>query len=272
MSLIAIDLGGTRIKIGLVEEGNIIVDAIIEAAAHKALPGHLPLIKEQILSLLKEANVSDVTKIAVAFPGLVDTVQNKVISTSGKYEDAPSLNISEWAQHELGMTLKLENDARAACLGEWKWGAGKGSSDMVMFTLGTGVGSSVIMDEKIVRGKHFGAGVLGGHFIIDWTKDAPRCTCGSFGCVESIASTWRVEEVATKHPLFSESTLAQAAKIDYETVFNLAAKGDALAVELKETCLQAWSAGLINLIHAYDPEVIVIGGGIMNSKDIILQI
>src|SRR5207248_3128427 len=160
----------------------------------KGLSAHLPLITEQVTGLLNNSNEKEVTSIAIAFPGLVDTVQNKVVSTSGKYEDAPSLDLPGWAQKELGMNLKLENDARAACLGEWKWGAGKGSSDMLMFTLGTGIGSSAIINGKILRGKHFGAGVLGGHFIIDYTEDAPRCTCGGKGCVESIASTWRLKE------------------------------------------------------------------------------
>ena len=270
MQLVAVDLGGTRIKTGIIDAGVIIADSIINAAPEKGLAAHLPIIKEQISSLLDKTKISGITAIAMAFPGLVDTVQNKVIDTSGKYEDAPLVHLTEWAQQELGMRLKLENDARMACLGEWKWGAGKGSSDMVMFTLGTGIGSSVIMNGKIVRGKHFQAGVLGGHFIIDYTKDAPRCTCGNFGCAESIASTWRLKDAATKHSLFNKSALREAAKTDYAAVSHFAAKGDALAIELQEVCLQAWSAALINLIHSYDPEVVVIGGGIMHSKDIII--
>lgn len=270
MNVIAVDLGGTRIKTGIIKDGELQAFKIIEAVHGTGLAAYLPFIASDVINLCKETRAYDIAGFGLGFPGLVDTENNTIIATSKKYDDAPVLNLVEWAKDTFGLELKLENDARLACLGEWKYGAGKGSSDMVMCTLGTGVGSSAIINGRILRGKHFQAGVLGGHSIIDFQNSTDSCSCGKFGCVEATASTWRMKSLAENHPLFKESLLNQADKIDSALVFNLSIIGDELAIILKDHCLSAWAAGIVNLIHAYDPEVVVIGGGIMHSGNVLL--
>lgn len=270
MNLIGVDLGGTRIKIGLVADGHLLASSFIEAAPEKGLLLHLPVIKDHILQLVRQTDTNSVQSLGIAFPGLVDTDKNKVISSSGKYEDASYLDLPAWVRLELGMALKLENDARLACLGEWKYGAGKESQDMVMVTLGTGYGSSAIINGKVLRGRHFQAGILGGHFIIDFANKDRLCSCGNYGCVEAVASTWMIKEEARQNPLFEKSRLKEAGKIDLVTIFDLSKQGDELARLLQNHCLEAWGIGLVNLIHAYDPEVIVIGGGISNASETLI--
>ena len=268
MSIIAIDLGGTRIKTGIIADGAVGELSITEISINDGLSQYLPLLKERITYLQQYSDSID--GIAIAFPGLVDTNRNIVIGNSGKYNDACTLDLVGWAQREFGLGLLLENDARLACLGEWKYGAGQGFSDMVMCTLGTGVGSSAIIHNKILRGKHYQAGILGGHSIIDFNNMEDKCSCGNYGCVEATASTWMMGKLAKRHPLFSESKLCRLPVIDLQAIFRESLAGDELAVFLRDHCMKAWGIGLINLIHAYDPEVVVIGGGIIHSKEIIL--
>lgn len=267
---IAIDLGGTRIKLGAVQNDTLLQSRMIEAQSGKGLAARLCAIKEEVLSLMDSADLSGVTSVGIAFPGLVDTHRNCVLGTNGKYSDAHSLDLQQWFATELGLNLKMENDARLACLGEWKYGAGRGSNNVVMCTLGTGIGSSAVIDGKILRGKHFQAGVLGGHFILDYQNSNAQCTCGNTGCLESVASTSMIAGKAKSHPLYRQSLLSAEPLVDLQSIFSCAQKGDRLANELKEHCLYAWSMGLVNLVHAYDPEVIVVGGGIANAQDTLI--
>lgn len=269
MSIIAIDMGGTRVKTGLVNNGKIEHFATASIDSSIGMHAYLPLIAERIATIKANAGAGILEGVAMSFPGIVDTVANKVICAGGKYEDASGLALAEWVGQQAGLPFKIENDARCACLGEWKYGAGKGCSNMVMSTLGTGVGSGAIVDGHLLTGKHFQAGILGGHSIIDYMEKDSKCSCGKYGCVESLASTWKVKRMATEHPLYKNSSLRKAETIDMKTIFELAGS-DELAGLLQKHCLEAWGAGLVNLVHAYDPEVVVVGGGIMHSKDVIV--
>ncbi|MEP7317329.1 MAG: ROK family protein [Panacibacter sp.] len=165
-------------------------------------------------------------------------------------------------------TLQLENDARAALIGEWQYGKGKGYNDLVLMTIGTGVGSSAVIEGKVLRGKHFQAGCLGGHFTINLNGE--KCNCGNYGCVEIEASTWNIERIAKANEMYEASLLAKESRIDFESIFRCAKVDDELSVMLRDQCVNVWSACAVNLIHAYDPEVLVIGGGVMASADFIV--
>lgn len=267
MNTIAIDMGGTRIKAGLLVNKQLAAWQILEANSSQGLESHLPLIDENIHQLTCNHHITSVDGIVMAFPGIVDPRLKKVISTSKKYEDAPGLNLSAYYAEKWKAAFFLENDARLACIGEWKYGAGRNFTDMVMCTLGTGFGSSAIVNGKILRGHHYQAGILGGHSIIDFSNHTHQCSCGKYGCVEAMASTWNMSELAKKHPGFKESKLAAAAKIDWPVINEYRKQGDAVSLLLYEHCLQVWSAGITNLIHAYDPQAVIVGGGIMHTAD-----
>ncbi|OAQ40343.1 hypothetical protein A5893_05160 [Pedobacter psychrophilus] len=269
MAIIAIDLGGTRIKTGVVKNGEVEHLFIKEIAPNKPLSTYIPFIKERVAYLKKELN-GEIKGLGIAFPGLVDTDKNSIIDTSGKYEDAPEFDLATWVKQELGLAVKIENDARLACLGEWQYGAGNKSPDMVMFMLGTGIGTSAIIDNKLLRGKHYQAGVLGGHFIMDYHNTKDVCSCGKYGCLESIASTWRVDQLAKAHHLYSKSNLTKLNKINIASIFSIENETDELAKHLREHCMYVWALGIVNLIHAYDPSVVVVGGGVMHSESVIM--
>jgi glucokinase len=189
----------------------------------------------------------------------------RVLAAYGKYEDAPHLDLPQWARDTLGLPLVMENDARMALLGEWKAGAGQGSNDLVMLTLGTGIGTAAIVEGTLVRGKHGQAGVLGGHLTVRY--GGRRCTCGNCGCAEAEASTIVLPQLASEHHDYSKSLLREATNIDYSTVLRLAGERDACAVALRAHTVKVWSAAIVNLIHSYDPERVIIGGGIMAGED-----
>jgi glucokinase len=267
---IGIDLGGTVIKLGLVQNHKIIEERMVDAHSQKGLKPNLEIIEAQINSLLQqyEIEASHLKGIGLAFPGLVDSRAKKILSTNKKYDDACHLDLGNWVQQKWRTSFFIDNDARMTAVGEWKFGAGKGCNNLVAVTIGTGIGSSAIIEGKLLRGKHFQAGVLGGHISLNYKGN--KCTCGNIGCAEAEASTWNISEKIKKDQMFSKSKLALEQNLDFEALFRVAKEKDTLALRIKDECLHIWSTAVINLIHAYDPEVVVLGGGILNSKEMIL--
>jgi glucokinase len=137
-----------------------------------------------------------------------------------------------------------------------------------MITLGTGIGGAAMIEGKLLRGKHAQAGCLGGH--LPAKVGGRSCTCGAIGCLEAEASGWSLPFLANEWTGFSASKLAGQDNIDFKLLFELAAAGDRVAVEVLDYCLKVWATGAVGLIHAYDPERIVIGGGVMRSAAVIL--
>ena len=206
--------------------------------------------------------------IGLAFPGLVDPINKKILSTNAKYDDGFTINLENWVKDHWNVDFFIDNDARITAVGEWKYGEGKDTDDLVVMTIGTGIGTSAIIEGKLLRGKHFQAGCLGGHLSIQYNGSV--CTCGNIGCLEAYASTWSIKKRIINSPGFLNSVLSSLQVLDFEALFIAAKQQDILALSLLNECYEAWSAGIINLIHAYDPEVVVIGGGVMNNRDTIL--
>ena len=267
---VGIDLGGTRVKLGLVCEGEIVVRRIIPADAAGGLAAFLPLLEKEIEDLLQVPGMSRpaLGGIGLAFAGIVDPVSRQILSTNRKYDDAMEVDIAGWVKRNWDVPFFVDNDARMACVGEWKYGAARDTQDMVMMTIGTGIGSSAVIGGKVLRGRHFQAGCLGGHISVRY--DGRPCNCGNIGCLEAYGSTWCLDEKVRSSGEFGGSLLSGAEGIDLAAVFDAAAKGDGLAERIREECLEVWSAGIVNLIHAYDPEVVVMGGGVMNRAAEIL--
>jgi glucokinase len=267
---VGIDLGGTRIKLGLLENDVIIEKEIFDAESVKGLQANLHRVETIIDGWLEKYQVtSTILKgIGLAFPGIVDPLSKKIISTNKKYDDGPHLHLEKWVTQKWNTTFYIENDARMTAIGEWIFGAGRGSNDVVVVTIGTGIGSSAVIEGRLLKGKHYQAGCLGGHFTVQYNGNT--CTCGNIGCVEAQASTWNISQMVKTDPEFSKSSLSKEAHIDFYKVFKASRENDALATRIKYECLNIWAAGVINLIHAYDPEIVVLGGGILNSKEEII--
>lgn len=269
MYCIAIDLGGTIIKIGLVGGEEILEFCSIPAKAG-SLAGNLLAMEAVINRLLSKWKIpkEELAGVGLAFPGMVNPKEKRVTSTNDKYDDACNIDLSQWVQSNWEVPFIIDNDARLALAGEWRMGAGKNCRNMVMMTIGTGIGTGVVLDGRIIKGTHYQAGSLGGHLIVDYR--GRRCTCGNIGCVEAMASSFFLPEIIRTHPKISNEYKARVASCDFRTLFGLMRQGETEATLLCKECMDVWAAAIINYIHAYDPEMIVIGGGIMRSADIIV--
>lgn len=263
---VGVDMGGTRIKIGFIHKGNILEGKIIPARAENSLERELEAIAQEINATLLEKSYK-IEGIGIAFPGIVDSSATKICSKYVKYPDAATVDLKEWASKLWGIPVVLENDVRAALFGEWCYGAGHGTNNLVMITLGTGVGSAVLINGQMIRGANHLAGNLGGHMTIN--LNGRQCNCGHIGCLESESSTWMLEDVINS-PRFGSSSLSNVEKVDFASIFEHATQGDSLALQIRDHSIHAWALGIINMVLAYDPERVVIGGGVMHSKDLII--
>jgi glucokinase len=267
---LAIDLGGTHATCGLVEDRRIVAHETLDTDRAKSLIAVLPKISDAFRRLVKGAGITmeDISGIAVGIACIVDSRSAQVLATHGKYDDARGVDLCRWSREEFGLPLRLENDARMALLGEYFAGAARGFSDVVMMTLGTGIGGATMIEGKLLRGKHFQAGCLGGHFPVLFA--GRRCTCGGIGCAEAEASGSSLSAVVNDWPQMASSALAKYSDIGFKELFFEAAAGDHIARSIRDRCLQIWAADAVALIHAYDPEILVIGGGVMESADVIV--
>jgi glucokinase len=271
MTVLACDLGATRIKMGLVREGRLLGYQAMESHSEHSLEARLPEVANRLRGLCREQGIElhQCDGISLSIPSIVDPVSGRALAEYGRFRDMPSLDLRQWAKSEFGLPLAIENDARMATIGEWRYGAGKGFDDLLMVTLGTGLGTSVIMGGQVLRGKHGQAGCLGGHLTVRY--GGRPCGCGNIGCAEAEASTKFLGELAEARPDFAFSSLAKEPTLDFEALFRLAAQGDACASSIRRHSLLVWSSLVVNLVHAYDPELVILGGGIMASAEVILE-
>lgn len=266
---IAIDLGGSHATIAIVRSAELLAFDQVALDSTQPLLPELDVFARVIRELLAklELHASQCQGIALGFCGLADARTGRVLSTNKKYEDAPSIDFSEWARRNFSLPFAIENDARMALLGERHVGAAKGYDDVVMVTLGTGIGGAAMIEGQLLHGKHAQAGCLGGH--LPARVGGRPCTCGAIGCLEAEASGWSLPLIAREWEGFEASALAKT-EINFRALFELADSGDRVAREVRDHCLLVWATGTVGLIHAYDPELLVFGGGVMRSGHVIL--
>ncbi len=269
-TVLACDLGATRVKLGLVRQGQVLAQHVLASESEQGMALRLPVIAESLRRLVSSQGIglTDCAGLSVSVPSLIDPDTGRIRSEFGRFRDMPNLDLRAWARSEFGLPCVLENDARMATIGEWRYGAGRGCNDLVMITLGTGLGTSVVLEGRILRGRHGQAGCLGGHLSVNY--GGRKCACGSIGCAESEASTKFLAALADSRADFATSPLAHEPVLDFAAVFRHAAAGDPCARAIRDHSLLVWSTLTVNLVHAYDPELVILGGGIMASKDVIV--
>ncbi len=266
---IAFDIGGTNVKLGVFSDNKLVDSKMFPALSNQNFSSSLDLFANEIEEILQNQNAEKkLAGIGFAFAGLVDTQRKTIIDTNDKYSDSNTIDIESWVYDNWKVPFFIDNDARMAAVGEWQFGGGNETNDLVMITLGTGIGSAAIINGKLLRGKHFQAGCLGGHFVIH--VDGKLCNCGNYGCAEAYASSWAINDRIKDDVTYNESILSKIENIGYKELFEAAQKNDFLASKIVEESIGIWSATIVNLIHAYDPEVVVMGGGILGSSDLIL--
>ncbi len=254
---IGVDVGGTNVKLGLVDsKGGIRARAGLKTKGYirrkdQLIDGIVGSV-EQILHKNK-INKKHISGVGLGVPGLVNFQKGTVASLTNipGWRNVPLRDI---LQKKLGVPVLVDNDVNVICLGEWRYGAGKGYKNMICITLGTGVGGGLILNNALYRGEGFAAGEIG-HIPIN--EQGPRCKCGGMGCFE--------------HYVGNQTLLARAAKIfknkdiQLPDVFHLASQGNALAIQFWQEAGTHIGNALVGLINLLNPRLIVIGGGVSNN-------
>ncbi len=280
MYRIGVDLGGTNIAIGIVDEQfNIIEKGSTPtpvAEGGEAIAHDIAALTKRLMDKVG-IKVDEVVSLGVAFPGASD-------DETGEATYAPNLNLRNFPllpllRAELGIeNMHIANDANAAAMGEAIAGAAKGSKSSVMITLGTGVGGGIIADGKIFAGFNFAAGELG-HMVIE--VDGVPCACGRRGCWEAYSSATALirmtkEKLAECEAEGRKTVMTELAaregKVSGRTAFDGKRAGDEAAAEVVSVYIKYLAAGLTNIINAFQPEILSIGGGISNEGDYLLDL
>ncbi|MDR3246446.1 MAG: ROK family protein [Prevotellaceae bacterium] len=270
MLTIGIDIGGTNIETGLVHDGKVVERKTIDAQARHGLKPQLKLIEATIFELLSKGGfeLAQLSGIGMSIPGIVDCEAKKVLVINDKFNDVIDMDLAQWAKSTFNLPLAMDNDARCALIGEWQYGSGQGCNNLVMVTLGTGLGTAALIEGRVLRGSHYIAGILGGHFIID--RNGLFCNCGNKGCAEAQSSTWNLSGIINKFDGAAEAEWTQGVMPGFKLIVEKALSGDTLAIAVLNHCMDIWTETIVNLIYAYDPEKVVMAGGIMKSAEIII--
>lgn len=266
---VGVDIGGTKIAAGVVDaRGDVVVRARRDTPP--AAEEIVPLVADTVRGLFADAGV-DRLPVGVGAAGIIDR--------DGVVRYAPNIR---WADYPLGAELagllgapvRVHNDANVAAWAEYRAGAGRAAvSDMVMLTVGTGVGGGVVVEDRLLLGAHGLAAELG-HIVV--LEGGPLCPCGNHGCLEALASGNAIgrtarDEVATGR-VPAESPLSRAAPgtVTGKTVTHAAEAGDDFAIGILDRAGFWLGIGIASLVNALDPEVVVVGGGAMVAGELLL--
>ncbi len=272
MMILGGDFGGTFTKLGLVEDGRVAASSVIPSPSKDGLLPWLPTLKENAKALCKTAGIEleAIGGMVWALPLIIDPGLRRATCSFGKFEDAKREDFCEQVEQIFGLPLRLENDARAAVIGEWQAGAGRGMRDLGMVTLGTGIGTSVISAGRPLRGRSGMAGNLGGLSVTH--LGAPAKNLLPPGRTEFYAASWTLLRRASAMADFTKSSLTGESRLDYPAVFRHADNGDSIACQLRDEALEAWGSVVLNLIQAHDLERVILGGGIVVAANGIVSV
>jgi len=274
--ILGIDLGGSKILTAVVNSRGEMLSS--DEGITPATEGREAVIQSIVESshrVLKQANVaiSEICAIGIGAAG-ISNPETGILFTSPHLPGWRDVSLRDIIQEKLGKKTFLTNDANAAALGEFYFGAARGARNFIYITLSTGIGGGIVIDGKIYSGAIGAAGEVG-HMTID--DDGPICNCGNRGCWETLASgtalareaRQRIKEGARTSIL--EYAEGDVEKVTAQVIHSAAEHGDSLARELIARTGYYVGVGLANLINIFNPELIVIGGGLSNIGDMLLK-
>lgn len=274
--VLAIDLGGTKIMAALVSaQGEIVTGERWPTPAEEGPEAVINRLFSALEAILNQNNLkpSQLEAISIACAGAIDLERGLVTSSPHLpgWQDVP---LKEIVQKKYGVDIFLLNDASAAALGEHRYGAGRGVNNLVLLTIGTGIGGGVIINGHLYQGVSGSAGEIG-HMTID--LHGPSCVCGNIGCLELLASGTAMAEAARRRLAQGErSSLVEmvAGKLEKITAKELdiaARNGDSLAEEVIREAGTYLGVGLANVVNIFNPEMVIIGGGVAKLGDLFLE-
>ena len=275
MYKIGIDLGGTNIAVGVVDDNyNIIGKGERKTNAPRAAELICDDIAAATFDAINAAKISidEVESIGIGAPGSINPKTGVIgFSNNLGFNNVP---IVELLEKRLNKKVYIDNDANAAALGEMVAGAGKGTENFVAITLGTGVGGGTIINGKMLLGSNFAGGEIG-HTVI--VHNGAQCTCGRKGCFEAYASaTGLIRQTKEKMLENKNSEMwnivdGDIDKVNGRTAFDALRKGDACGTEVVDTYCDYLACGITNIINVFQPDVLCIGGGVSKEGDNILK-
>ncbi|MDR0594226.1 MAG: ROK family protein [Bifidobacteriaceae bacterium] len=272
MVTLGVDFGGTRVKVGIASGGRIRGHTDFPVTGSAA---DLDFVGQAAHKLGAVA----IDRVAIAVPGVVGADGRGLVEAHGKYGWMLRADLHGWALRAFGADATVENDARAALLGE-AWLAGAAEANAAILVLGTGIGTAAIVGGRLLRGPDGTAGILGGHCTID--RAGGLCNCGNIGCAELYGGGWaladRLREWLAVQDGGSQVGEARAwwerrlgrGGLGFWDVTERHRTGDPAAKAVWGGALDAWGAVAVSLCHAYDPQVVYLAGGVVRSADLIL--
>ncbi|MBA2457909.1 MAG: ROK family protein [Gemmatimonadales bacterium] len=272
--VLGIDIGGTNLVVGSVAEDGSALHALgtepthSEAGAEDVLDRLVALAERTIAETRRSVPGAEILGVGVGAPGPLDTRSGIVLLTPNL--GWVNLPLRQIIHDRLGLTAALDNDANCAVLGEWWVGAARGCRNAIGLTIGTGIGGGIILDGRLYHGSSDVAGEIG-HTTID--TEGRRCKCGNYGCLEAYASGPNIAMRAREAlEAGAESRIPSRAggdleRITAQTVYDAAYDGDELALEVVNDTAKFLAVGVANLLNIFNPEVVVVCGGVTLAGD-----
>ena len=263
------DIGGTRLKSAIVRADGALEEPSLEDTASLAFPA----VFERLRRIADLRAGPDLRGIGVAAPGLVEE-RFGVRYLPGKVLGIEDFPLRESLERELAVPVRCVNDGQAATFAEWRFGAAAGFADVVGLTLGTGVGSGVVVGGRPLGGGHIGNGCVVGHFTIETA--GRLCLCGNRGCAETLVSAdavaGRLREALTRRvpSMHAERFASDPASVDFEAVVEGVRAADPVCIEIMADFQRDLGATIVTAIHAYNPSVVVLAGGPLQAADLFL--
>lgn len=267
---IGMDVGGTKIEGLLVDvdrNGEILSRRVVETPTTDA-----DEITRSIVAVARELmGGQDVGAVGLGAAGMVDLHGVMRFSPNVAWREFP---LAERVERGVGLPVLVDNDANVAAWGEYRFGAGRGSTNMLLVTVGTGIGGGIITGGKLLRGAHGFAGEIG-HVIVE--PNGPLCGCGNHGCWEQVAAGRAIDrlgrEAALEHPgsLMVELAGGDPAEVRGRDVTEAAFRGDQVAIGILAEVGRRLGEGIAGLVNILDPELVVVGGGAIAAGDLLLE-
>lgn len=276
LPVLAVDLGGTKILTAIVSDnGEMLARQYLLTRADEGPESVIDRLLSAIEHILSQGNIgsSGVGSISIASAGAID-VEKGVITLSPNLPAWRDVPLRDIVKERLGIDTFVLNDASAAALGEHRFGAGKGVNNLVFVTVSTGIGGGIIIDGRLYSGASGCAGEIG-HMTVD--VNGPGCSCGNVGCWETLASGGAIARDATRRISQGEqSSLTEMVKggtenITAEEVSLAARAGDNLALDVISRAAGYFGVGIVNLVNIFNPEMVIVGGGVAKMGDILLE-
>ena len=265
---LGIDIGGTAVKFGLVNGEGVIVSKISEYPV-KFDNYETPIIETVVKSakeFMSKNNKAffDINGIGVSATGGINSKLGIVEGSAGHIKNWEGTNIKKRLEAEFGMNTVVLNDANAAALGEMWKGAAKGRENVVVMTIGTGVGGGIIVDSKILLGSKGFAGEIG-HIPVN--VDGEECSCGNTGCIEHYGSTSALVRNIKNAVISGEIIGINEDEIDGRLIFKQVSAGNKVVIKYVDEWINYISAALVGLVHIFNPEMVILGGGVSKQKE-----